>query len=280
MGVPSSRRGITWSRIEVSPHSSSSVTGARAAKAVRTASSSRPMLGQPLARGVGVDPHAVQRAHGVGAGVADDGLGVEEQDAVADPGRLLGDQGAALERERALVEHAGEAVEDLEVDPLQLAEAPAGGGGGLPGEEGDDLAPVADGDGLHVGPLAGLADDGGVADADLADPPDPGDRAAARPRRRWCRPCRRGTASGRWSAAPGPGPRSGGPPRPPAAPAGGGRRSTGRPASPRRRPGAGGGRRRRSVSRVWERASSTRVAMVPQALRGDGRRRSKPHSSV
>src|SRR5205085_6627872 len=105
---------------------------------------------------------------------ADDGSEIEEEDTVTDPGRRLRGQAATLERERALVDHAGEAVEDLEVDPLQLAEAPAGGGGRFPGEQGDDLAPMADGNGLHVGPLGRLAGDGRGADADLAEAPHPG----------------------------------------------------------------------------------------------------------
>ena len=116
-------------------------------------------------------PIRCRAADRVGAGVADLALGVEADDAVADPGGLLGHEGVAGERERPVVHHAGEPVEELEVDTLQLAGAAAGHGGGVPGDEGDDLVPEADGDGLYVGPFRGAADDGGVAHADVAQPP-------------------------------------------------------------------------------------------------------------
>ena len=73
---------------------------------------------------------------------------------------------------------------------------------------------VPHGDALHPGPLLRRRARSRRPSSDLALPPGAASRAGARPRRRRCRPCRPGTASGRWSGAPGRARRSGAPPRP------------------------------------------------------------------
>src|SRR5207302_9746199 len=106
---------------------------------------------QPL--GVGGDAHAVEGADRVGGGVLHPGALVEHDHAVADTRRLLGGDVLAQERELPVDDHAGEAVEDLHVDALELARAPADAEGRLPGEHGQELASEAHGDALHARPL-------------------------------------------------------------------------------------------------------------------------------
>ena len=72
----------------------------------------------------GVHAHAVQGVDGVRRGVVDPGAGVEHQHPVADPRRLAGDHLVDREGELALATiMRAKPVEDLDVDPLQLARA-------------------------------------------------------------------------------------------------------------------------------------------------------------
>ena len=71
----------------------------------------------------GVDAHAVEGVDGVRRGVVDPGAGVEDQHAVADPGVSAGDHLVDGKGKLPLGDHAGQAVEDLDVDPLELARA-------------------------------------------------------------------------------------------------------------------------------------------------------------
>src|SRR5206468_711535 len=123
--------------------------------------------------GVDVHAHAVQSGDGVGRGVFHPGGGVEQEDAVADPRGLLAGDLFDRERELARRDHAGEAVEDLDVDALQLPRPATGRGRRRASEHTDQaLAPTTHGDALHPGPLAPV--DADLAVDDLAQLPRPG----------------------------------------------------------------------------------------------------------
>ena len=107
-------------------------------------------LGEVQARRVRVDPEPVHRAHRVRAGEADAQFGVEDDHAVADAGRVLELVVVLAEREAALGDHAGEAVERREVELLELTELAPEGGAGLAGDDGHDRPRMPYRDALHV----------------------------------------------------------------------------------------------------------------------------------
>ena len=78
-----------------------------------------------------------------------------------------------VEREVAGRDHAGEAVEDVDVGALELAGLAAERRRRLPGEHPDHLAPAAHRDAQHPHPLLQRGD-GGLALDDLAEPEGPG----------------------------------------------------------------------------------------------------------
>ena len=69
-----------------------------------------------------MDAETVHRAHRVGTGEADAQVGVEEDDAVADAGRVLELVVVLAEREAAFGDHRGEALEGRQVVLLELAQ--------------------------------------------------------------------------------------------------------------------------------------------------------------
>ena len=79
-----------------------------------------------------------------------------------------------VEREVAGRDHAGEAVEDVDVGALELAGLATERRRRLPGEHPDHLAAAAHRDGEHPHPLLQRRD-GGLALDDLAEPERPGD---------------------------------------------------------------------------------------------------------
>jgi hypothetical protein len=89
--------------------------------------------------------------------------------------RLVARAVLGRERERPGCDHPGEAVEDLAVGPLELAGRPADGGGRLPRQHRDRLAPPADRDAEHPHPLADHRV-GDLALDDLAQPERAGDQ--------------------------------------------------------------------------------------------------------
>ena len=155
----------------------------------------------------GVDAHAMEGVDGVRRGVVHPGAGVEDQHAVADPGRLAGDHLVDRERERRPGRSCGPAGRRPRRTPARAARA-----GGRP------RAPTPG----SAGPPAGPASAPGCTPAGRARSgsgwrPRPRPRCrAARPGpagdgpglRRPARPGPRGAASGWWSAAPGPAPRT------------------------------------------------------------------------
>ena len=88
---------------------------------MRTTVSCEAELAQAHALGVGVHADAVQGRHRVRRRVLDPAGVVEQDHAVADAGRLLAQALLAGEGELARRDHAGEAVEDLDVGALELA---------------------------------------------------------------------------------------------------------------------------------------------------------------
>ena len=79
-----------------------------------------------------------------------------------------------VEREVAGRDHAGEAVEDVDVGALELAGLATERRRRLPGEHADHLAAAAHRDGQHPHPLLQRRD-GGLPLDDLAEPERPGD---------------------------------------------------------------------------------------------------------
>ena len=134
-------------------------------------------LVEPQPLGVGGDAHAVEGADGVGRGVLDPRPLVEDEHAVAHARRLLGGDVLTQERELAVDDHAGETVEDVDVDALQLTRATPDGERRLTGQHGQQLAAEAHRDALAPGPFpppayAGLAID------DLSQAPGPAHQRA------------------------------------------------------------------------------------------------------
>src|SRR5207302_8971755 len=120
--------------------------------------------------GVAVDAHAVQGRDRIGGRVLHPGGSVEQQHAVTDPRSLLGDDLLGRERELAVGDHAGEAVEDLDIDPFELARPPSDRRRRLPGQDPEERLPSAHRDALDPGPLA-PARAAYLAVDDLAQPP-------------------------------------------------------------------------------------------------------------
>ena len=110
-------------------------------------------VGEPPSLDLGVHAHPVQGVGGVGRGVADPTLLVDQHHPVADPGRLLGGHLLARERERPLGQHDGEAVEHVPVGALQVAGPPAGAGRQA-GQHGHRLALAAHRDAVEPHRLA------------------------------------------------------------------------------------------------------------------------------
>ena len=104
-------------------------------------------------------PNAVSALHRLGIHANAEGmrlseLGIEEDGAVTHAGRLLGLGVLGREREVAGSDHAGEAVEHLEVDLLEVAGLAGERRRRLAGEDGDHLVapPHRDGDHPHARP--------------------------------------------------------------------------------------------------------------------------------
>ena len=171
-------------------------------------------LAEAQALGVGVHPDPVERRHGVGRRVLDPAGRVEQRARRRPPAAPRRCPPCPREGEVARGDHPGEAVEDVEVGPLELAVLAPDGRGRLPGQHADDLAVAAHRDAEHPHPLphdrqVDLALD------DLAVAVRTGRRGGARPRGAASRPSRPGRRSGRWWAAPGPAPRTRRPPKSP-----------------------------------------------------------------
>ena len=119
-------------------------------------------LGESHAERVAVDPDPVQRRVGVGRHVADPGVVIEGEHAVADAGRGAGVLDPPGEGERAVGDHRREAVEDRQIGALERARWAAGPLDPLAGENGDQLTVAANRHRLHTRLI------GQLLDADLA----------------------------------------------------------------------------------------------------------------
>ena len=127
---------------------------------------------EPLRLRVGVDAHAVQRAHRVRARELHARLGVDHDHAVTDARRALHLDLVDVEREGAVGDHAREAVEHVEVRALELT-GPAGERHRLLArDEPDEPVVAAHRDHLHPHALL-RAERGGVAPDDVGRPPAP-----------------------------------------------------------------------------------------------------------
>ena len=168
------------------------------------------------------------RAHRVRAREPHPQVGVEEDHAVADAGRVLELVVVLAERELPSAIIAAKRSNVDEVELLELAEAAPEGRRRLPGDHRDHRPAWRTG--MHCTWARSLdAEQRRIALDDLAGARKrTGDERPRRPRRPPRRRGPPGRASGRWSAAPGRGRRSGARPPPPPARAAGGRRSTGR----------------------------------------------------
>ncbi len=201
----------------------------------------------------------MEGVHRIGRRVVHPGAGIQDQHAVPHPGCLAGNHFVDGKGKGPLGEHASQAIEDLDVHPLEL-----------PGPASDRRAPTPWSSGPPVGPASApeyRPDGRARCGSEWRLPPRPhcpgarpgpagaGPRASGR-----ARPGPPGAASGWWWGAPGPARRT----RTPALPGGrraAGPRSKGRTASPSPRPGAAGGRRRvlpgrcarRRARRAWPR---------------------------
>ena len=124
--------------------------------------------------------------------------------AVADPGRLLGLDVLGGEREVAGGDHAGEAVEDVDVGALELARLAAERRASTPGSAPPMTSPLRSGPGCTSTRTRSFS--GGERDLaldDLAEPVGPGHERALLVVDDRARPSRRGRRSGWWSAGPG-----------------------------------------------------------------------------
>ena len=99
----------------------------------------------------GLDSQAVEGADSVRRGVVDTGAGIEHENPVSDTGRLRGDDLVQGIGKGTLDDHAGQPVEDLDVDPFELAGTPAYDEGRLPGQQTHQLALPAYRDGHQPG---------------------------------------------------------------------------------------------------------------------------------
>src|SRR5207237_2128982 len=97
---------------------------------------------------------------------------VEQEHAVVYARRFLAGDLVDGERELTGGDHAGETVEDLDVDALQLTRPAADGRRRLPRQDPHKRVPAAHGDALHARPLAPV--DAQLAVDDLAQLPGPG----------------------------------------------------------------------------------------------------------
>ena len=123
--------------------------------------------------GVAVDPHPVQDRHEVGGGKVDPGGGVEAGHPVTDAGGLVGLGLLRPEGELAGDDHAGEAVEDLDVDPLEVARPAPHRRSRLPGEHAEQGVLPPNGDALHPRHLP-CGSELDLAVDDVAQAPGPG----------------------------------------------------------------------------------------------------------
>jgi hypothetical protein len=120
-----------------------------------------------------MDAHAVQGGHEVGRREVDPGRGIEAGHPVADPRRLVDFGLLGAEGEVAHGDHAGEAVEHLDVHPLQLARPPAHERDGGAQHDRDHRLLPAHGDALDRRDLTPCLDARLTVD-DLAQLPGPG----------------------------------------------------------------------------------------------------------
>ena len=127
---------------------------------------------QPLRLRVRVNAHAVQRAHRVRARELHARLGVDDDHTVADARRALHLDLVDVERKRAVGDHAGEAVEHVEVRALELARAPREGHRLFTRHDPDEAVGTAHRDDLHPHPVL-RSERGGVAADDVARSPAP-----------------------------------------------------------------------------------------------------------
>ena len=220
-----------------------------------------------------MDADAVERRHGVGRRVLD----ARDSSSSSTPSPTRGASSVSMSSapngNSPAGDHAGEAVEDLDVDPLELARPAAHRRHRLPRSSRRPWRPSsAPGcTGCATARVAGRACSRRRRSGRGARP---GRRAAARPRRRPGRPGPRGTGSGWWSAASGRGRRTSSRCRRRARTAAG-RRSRSRPAGPTPRSAAGGGRAR--CPRPWCTTGRSRRAMrhlvttAHWTVRGGGR---------
>ena len=148
-----------------------------------------PELRQPPAFDDVAHAHAVQRAHGVGRRVAHLPVGLDQDEAVADPGRVLGGEVLAHEREVPDRHHVGQASVEVPVDAFETAGAAV-----LerrhPDHDGHGIAAVAHGhafelggvgDGGHLAGVAGVGVDRGQPDPDRDGDHRPGPTTSSRP---------------------------------------------------------------------------------------------------
>ena len=215
---------------DVSPRSISSVTGSRARMATSTASWSKPISREVQARRVRVDAEAVHRADRVGAGEAHPQVGVEQDHAVADAGRVL--ELVVVLAEREACPRRSSPRSGRTIDEVVAARARRAGGPRV--VRVSRVTTAIDRRRVSAPGCTARArarvdpSSGDVALDDLAGAQRARRRAGAPPRRRPHPRGPSGRRSGRWSAAPGRAPPSGCRPPPRPARAGGGRRSRGR----------------------------------------------------
>ena len=120
--APWSRSGMQRiSTVTSGPRSNSSVTGAAIENAVRIIESSRPSSPKRSPSALPCEPMRCSADTPFGDVYSTRADGIEEDHAVADAGRLLGLGVLRVEREVAGHDHAGEAVEDVDVGALELA---------------------------------------------------------------------------------------------------------------------------------------------------------------